>query len=105
MFRNRKDLFVEDLINRNYVLNNGYDVNENGVYVKDNGLSIVNINITPLTTDHLYKIYCTIILLTLDSVTIKFRVIDHYSIPIYKVVDDLEDKIKAYEAIVKFVES
>ena len=49
MFRNRKDLFVEDLINRNYVLNNGYDVNENGVYVKDNGLSIVNINITPLT--------------------------------------------------------
>ncbi len=82
----------------------GYNADENDVYVKGNSLSVVNINITPIHTDHLYKIYCTVILLSFD-LTIKFRVHDHYSIPIYKVIDDLEDKIKAYEAIVKFVEA
>ena len=105
MFRNRQKLFVEELINRKYMLNNGYDVDEDGVYVKDNGISVINMNITPIHTDHLYKIYCTVILLSLDSLTIKFRVYDNHSIPIYKVLDDVEDKIRAYEAIVKFVEA
>jgi hypothetical protein len=105
MFRNRKVLFVEELINRQYMLNNGYDVDENGVYVKDNGLSVVNITITPIQTDHFYKVYCTIRLVSSDSLTIKFRVYDNNSAPIYKVLDDVEDKIKVYEAIVKFVES
>lgn len=104
MFRTRKTLFVEDLINREYMRSTGYNADENDVYVKGNSLSVVNINITPLTTDHLYKIYCTVVLLSFD-LTIKFRVYDNNSAPVYKVLDDLEDKIKAYEAIVKFVES
>ena len=86
------------------MLNNGYDVDEDGVYVKDNGISVINMNITPIQTDHLYKIHCTVILLSLDSLTIRFRVYD-YGQFIPEMVDDLEDKIRAYEAIVKFVES
>jgi hypothetical protein len=104
MFRTRKTLFVEDLINREYMPSTGYNANENSVYVKGNSLSVVNINITSIHTDHLYKIYCTVVLLSFD-LTIKFRVYDNNSAPVYKVLDDLEDKIKAYEAIVKFVEA
>ncbi len=104
MFRTRKTLFVEDLINRGYMRSTGYNADENDVYVKGNSISVVNINITPIHTDHLYKIYCTVILLSFD-LTFKFRVYDNNSAPVYKVLDDLEDKIRAYEAIVKFVES
>jgi len=104
MLENRKNDFVNELIRRFYVYNNLQSTRIECIYARNYGAYIINLTIENVNLPPEYEICCTVKFATSDQVAFKFSVYDK-DILIPELVNSIEEKVKVYWAIVKFVES
>jgi hypothetical protein len=104
MFENRKNDFVNELIRRFYVYNDLQSTHIECIYARNYGAYIINLTIETVSLPPKYEICCTVKFATSDQVAFKFSVYDK-DILIPELVNSIEEKVKVYWAIVKFVES
>lgn len=104
MFENRKNDFVNELIKRFYIYNNLQSTPIKCIYARNYGAYIINLTIETVNLPPEYKIFCTVKFATSDQVAFKFSVYDK-DILIPEIVNSIEEKVKVYWAIVKFVEA
>jgi len=103
MFENRKNDFVNELIKRFYIYNNLQSTPIKCIYARNYGAYIINLTIETVNLPPEYEIFCTVKFATSDQVAFKFSVYDK-DILIPEIVNSIEEKVKVYWAIVKFVE-